>query len=236
MVPKKISIIHPSRQRPQMAYETYKKWMTQCVHTNEVEYILSVDNDDPTLQSYNWEFKNALDVTFHYNNNRSAIDAINYAAQFAKGNIFIVVSDDFDTFFAWDEFLLEKLKDYCDFIVKTNDGYLGNNWLITLPILDREYYNRFEYIYYPEYKHLWCDTEMTVVGKMLGKIIDLQHFTDKVFKHNHHTMGLMEKDEIAVKNDATWDQGKSLFLERYDADFYINQDEIVFRFEREKFL
>jgi hypothetical protein len=46
----------------------------------------------------------------------------------------------------------------------------------------------------------------------------------------------MEKDEIAVKNDSTWDQGKSLFLERYDADFYIHQKEVVFRFEREKFL
>ena len=77
---------------------------------------------------------------------------------------------------------------------------------------------------------------MTVVAKMLGKIVDLQHFTDKVFKHNHHTIGLMEKDEIAVKNDSTWDQGKSLFLDRYDADFYINQEEVVFRFEREKFL
>jgi hypothetical protein len=27
-----------------------------------------------------------------------------------------------------------------------------------------------------------------------------------------------------------------LFLDRYDSDFYINQEEVVFRFEREKFL
>ena len=236
MTNKKISIIHPSRQRPLMAFETYNKWITNAFNIPEVEYILSVDNDDPTLQQYNWEFRGAIDVTFQYNNNRSAIDAINVAAKNAKGDLFVVVSDDFDSFFGWNQFLHENLHDKHDFIVKTNDGYLGNNWLITLPILDREYYNRFGYIYYPEYKHLWCDTEMTVVAKMLGKIIDLQHFTDKVFKHNHHTIGLMEKDEIAVKNDSTWDQGKSLFLDRYDADFYINQEEVVFRFEREKFL
>ena len=54
---KPISIIHPSRQRPLMAYETYKKWMTNAVNPPEVEYILSVDNDDPTLQQYNWEFR-----------------------------------------------------------------------------------------------------------------------------------------------------------------------------------
>jgi len=235
MESKKISIIHPSRQRPAMAYQTYKKWMSQCLHPKDVEYILSVDNDDSTLQQYNWEFREALDVTFQYNNNRSAIDAINVGAKLTNGRLLIVVSDDFDAFFGWDEFLLEKLEGHKDYIVKTNDGYLGNNWLITLPIMDREYYNRFGYIYYPEYKHLWCDTEMTVVANMLGKTIDLQHFTDKIFKHNHHTIGLMEKDSIAIKNDATWDQGKSLFLERYDADFYIN-DEIVFRYEREKFL
>jgi len=233
---KKITIIHPSRQRPLMAHDTYKKWMSNCIRPHEVEYIISVDNDDPTRQEYNWEFKGNLHVTFQYGNNRSAIDAINSAAQLTYGEIFVVVSDDFDCFFGWDEFLIEKLKGRKDFIVKTNDGYLGNNWLITLPILDRKYYNRFGYIYYPEYKHLWCDTEMTVVGKMLGKIIDLQVFTTAVFKHNHHTIGLMEKDEIAIKNDSTWDQGKSLFLERYDADFNIKPEKIVFRFEREKFL
>lgn len=236
MTNKKISIIHASRQRPLMAYETYKKWKHNALNIPEVEYILSLDNDDPTLQQYNWEFRGVLDIQFEYNNNKSAIDAINIAAKNANGDLFVVVSDDFDAFFGWNQFLLENLQDKHDFIVKTNDGYLGNNWLITLPILDREYYNRFGYIYYPEYNHLWCDTEMTVVAKMLGKTIDLQHFTDKVFKHNHHTIGLMEKDEIAVKNDSTWDQGKSLFLERYDADFSINQEEVVFRFEREKFL
>lgn len=236
MKTKKITIIHPSRKRPLYAFKTFTQWMNHSEHPLNIEYILSVDNDDPTLQEYNWEFRHTLNIRFEYNNNRSAIDAINNAAKTAKGELFVVVSDDFDAFTSWDTFLLEKLEGLNDFIVKTNDGYLGNNWLITLPIMDRTYYNRFGYIYYPEYRHLWCDTEMTVVAKMIGKTIDLQHFTDKIFKHRHHTIGEMEKDEIAIKNDSTWDQGKSLFLERYDVDFYINQQEIVYRFEREKFL
>ena len=123
MTNKKITIIHPSRQRPLMAFETYNKWITNALNIPEVEYILSVDNDDPTLQQYNWEFRGAIDVTFQYNNNRSAIDAINVAAKNAKGDLFVVVSDDFDAFFGWNQFLHENLKDKRDFIVKTNETH-----------------------------------------------------------------------------------------------------------------
>jgi hypothetical protein len=70
---------------------------------------------------------------------------------------------------------------------------------------------------------------------MLGKIVDLQN-SNAVFKHKHYTINEMEKDAVNEKNDATWNQGKSLFLERFDRDFDLKPEEIVKRFPKEKFI
>ena len=232
---KTISIIHPSRQRPEMALQTKNHWMHNAIHKSSIEYVLSIDNSDPSLHDYNWMFRHNYDVRIEYNNNFSAIDAINVVAPQIVGNIIIVVSDDFECFEGWDEYLLTHLEGDEDYLVKTSDGYLNNDWLITLPIMDRKYYNRFGYVYHPEYKHMWSDTEMTTVGNMLGKIVDLQN-SNAVFKHKHYTINGMEKDAVNEKNDATWNQGKALFLERFDRNFDLSAEEIVKHFPKEKFL
>jgi hypothetical protein len=232
---KTITIIHPSRQRPEMALQTKKNWMQNAIHKSSIEYILSIDNNDPTLYDYNWMFSHEYDTKIKYNNNWSAMEAINVVAPQSIGNLIVVVSDDFDCFEGWDEYLLSHLQGDSDYIVKTSDGYMNSDWLITLPIMDRAYYNRFGYVYHPDYKHMWSDTEMTTVGHMLGKIIDLQN-SNAVFKHRHYTINEMQKDAVNEKNDATWNQGKSLFLERFDRDFDLPAEQIVLRFPKEKFL
>jgi hypothetical protein len=181
-----------------MAFQTKDKWMSNALRPSEIEYILSVDNDDPQLQDYNTAFKYSADVTIRYNDNNSAMQAINVVAPDSRGNLIVVVSDDFDCFEGWDEYLLSHLQGDSDYIVKTSDGYMNSDWLITLPIMDRAYYNRFGYVYHPDYKHMWSDTEMTTVGHMLGKIVDLQN-SNAVFKHRHYSINEMQKDAVNEK-------------------------------------
>jgi hypothetical protein len=53
-----ISIIHPSRQRPLMAYETAHRWLsTRTSKEIDFEYILSIDTTDTTLELYNQLFE-----------------------------------------------------------------------------------------------------------------------------------------------------------------------------------
>lgn len=232
----KISIIHPSRQRPQMALEAINNWLNKASKNKcSIEYRLSLDNNDPKVQEYNTLLKGRTDVIIDYHDNRSAIDAINNSAKLSDGEIIVVVSDDFDCFDGWDNFLVESLEGKKDYLVKTSDGYMDNNWLVTLPIMDRVYYNRFGYVYYTEYAHLWCDTEMTTVGNMLGKVIDLQH-QYFIFQHKHYSINLSQRDSISEKNDGTWNQGKTLFHNRLDNDFGLNVNEIVHRYPKSKFL
>ncbi len=205
-----ISIIHPSRNRPAQALETIKKWVSSAKNIDNIEYILSIDATDQLLGSY----KQIEGVKIIVNDNNNAIEAINHAVKFSSGNLIIVVSDDFCKCpFHWDEALLKMLSGKKDFIVKTDDGL--QPWIITLPIMDREYYNRFKYVYHPLYHHMFCDTEMTHVADLLERKIILPIR----FEHCHYSTGRTERDSVNVKNDNTWQQGEALYIERLKRDF-----------------
>jgi len=204
----RISVIHPTRNRPKQAYQTWSNWYDKA--DNVFEYILSIDEDD----KYDYlEFPCKVLTR----PNKSAIEAINNAVKFITGDLIIVISDDFDAPDHWDTLLLNELKDKTDFLLKTDDGLQPT--LVTLPILDRVYYNRFGYVYHPDYKHMWADTEMTAVALMIGKCIK----SDLSFPHLHYSTGKSPKDEINVRNDATWKQGERLFNERLKTNFGITE-------------
>lgn len=207
-----ISLIHPSRSRPDKSFETVQKWISRARGV-EVELIVSLDEDDPMLQEY--QERHVARVTV--NKNRSAVGAINSAATKAKGNILIVVSDDTDCPENWAELLLKEVEGKSDWILKTQDGI--QSWIITMPVMDRIYYNRFGYIYHPDYLHMFCDTELTCVADLTGRKIT----SNLTFTHQHYSTGAYEKDGVSEKADATWHQGENLFLSRYKKNFDLTE-------------
>jgi hypothetical protein len=216
---RKISLIHPTRGRKQIAFDTATKWFDRA--DSSFEYILSVDISEN--ENYNAFYTMGdRDTWVCESDNKTAIEAINNAAKKCKGDILIVISDDFDCPKHWDTLLLKELEGKRDFIVKTRDGL--QKTLITLPIMDRVYYNRFGYIYHPEFLHLHSDEELTIVGHMLGKVIN----SDLLFRHNHYTTGRFEKDAISIKNDSTWGQGQAT-LERHAKNNFSIIDPLVRR-------
>jgi glycosyltransferase involved in cell wall biosynthesis len=210
----RISIIHPSRQRPELSLKTIYKWISWAITGPEV--IISIDEDDPFKMAY-IEYAGKLDVKIIANKNRSAIDAINRGAEAATGDIFIVVSDDTDCFERWDEAILKEVGDRTDWIMKTQDGI--QSWLITMTLMDRTYYNRFGYIYQPDYKHLWADTELTAVADLTGRLIK----SDLLFRHIHPCVKLAEEDDLYRRNNGTWVQGETLFKSRLKKKFGLKE-------------
>lgn len=221
----KISIIHPSKGRPQMALNTYENWMGKADNPNSIDYILSVDLDG--YKDYYIPFKKHLhSIRILTRENRSCIDAINNSVEFCKGGLFVVVSDDFDCPKHWDSLLISMIATLClnDFCIKTQDGI--QKTLITLPILDRTYYNRFGYIYNPEYIHMGCDVEFTAVAIMLGRYYKS---LDLLFPHNHYSTGKMVKDETNIRNDQSYQQGDALVKERAKINFGIENPVMLYQ-------
>lgn len=221
-----ISILHPSRGRPQKAYETSRKWLDNC--GADCEYILSLDDDDPEKIGY-WAYRPAYQNVIIYKN-RSAIDAINNAAKVSTGEILIVLSDDFDCPPLWGKKILDVVQGKMDWILKTPDGI--QDWIITMPIMDRTYYNRFGYIYFPDYLHMFCDTELTCVADLTGRKIEV----NIQFTHNHYSIGKSQKDEVSERADKTWTQGEKLFLQRYKENFGLRQEDIKGQITNQNYL
>jgi len=224
-----ISILHPSRQRPEKSFETCKKWLDKSgLHSAEIiELIISVDQDDPELEGYK-AHKTLRDITGRaitggaiIHENRSAVDAINRAALASRGQILIVVSDDTDCPGDWAVDLIKAVEGKTDWIAKCPDGI--QNWIITMPIMDRAYYKRFGYIYHPEYRHMFCDTEITCVADLLGRKIDIPI----TFPHLHPGHGHGTPDALNARADATWQQGEDLFLSRLKKNFDLAEADIV---------
>jgi glycosyltransferase involved in cell wall biosynthesis len=217
-----ISIIHPSRSRPEKSENTIYKWYNYA-YENEFEVIISLDEDDPLLQSYK---DNHEDEIIIVNKNRSCVDAINNAAKIAKGDIFIVVSDDTDCLEGWDVNLLAEVKYKTDWILKTDDGL--QPWIITMPCMDRAYFNRTGYVYHPDFDHQFVDTYMSCVADITGRRI-----TSKLkFPHLWDTI----KDNLRKRTDGTWAQGQSTFIRLMKqfsrADIQKIQDRQMIRFLR----
>lgn len=201
-----ISLLHPSRQRPEKSLTTCTKWMDRA--TGNVELIISLDADD-------WmNYKCHSDAHVVVDQNRSAVDAINHAAKFCSGDIMIVVSDDTDCPYNWDQHIRDATKGLDDFVLRVNDGI--QRWIVTMPVIDRAYYNRFGYVYHPGFTHMFVDTHFTHVADLLGRIITRK---DLHFPHLHYSTRKAQKDAVNERADATWKQGEALYLDEFRRGF-----------------
>lgn len=213
----RISIIHPSRGRAKQAFETAKRWIDNSVNVH-FEYILSLDYDDDQLSEYKTLFgSHSNDFLLLIDDNRqSAIEAINWGAQKATGDLIIVISDDFDCPIRWDELLKKEVSGKSDFVLKTQDGI--QKTLVTLPIVDRVWYERYGYIYHPDYRHMYADQELTSVAIMTGRFLQ----SDLIFPHLHYTVGKSQRDYINEKNDSTYAQGNEVLIQHRANNFGID--------------
>lgn len=202
----RLSLLHPSRGRPEKSFDTVNNWIDKA--GRKIEVIISLDEDDPELINYCRLFagREYAGCRYYAHSNKSAIDAINLAAASALGDVFIVVSDDTECFNSWAIYIEEETEGKHDFILKTQDGI--QKYIITNPIMDRAYYNRFGYIYHPDFQHLFCDTWLTVMADITGRKI----ISDLMFRHNHYSVNGTPPDELHKRNDATWRQGEETFI------------------------
>jgi glycosyltransferase involved in cell wall biosynthesis len=136
---------------------------------------------------------------------KNKIHAINRGMVDWKGDIVVNMSDDM-RFIApgYDIAIINAFGDNLDQFIHFPDGRV-NHLLPTMSIMGRTYYERFGYIYHPQYLSLWCDNEAMDVAKKLGK---WKYVPERIFDHDHpawtgepidaqlrHTQGYYHIDE-----------------------------------------
>ena len=98
-----------------------------------------------------------------------------------------------------------------DQYIHFNDGNQKAN-VCTMHIVGRDYYNRFMYIYHPDYISLWCDVENDMVAKQLGCY---KYMGDNkvIFRHLHPAWGFGVHDEQYKKTESRemWEKDEQTF-------------------------
>jgi hypothetical protein len=211
----KFSLLHPSRSRPTKSFDATQKWI-QNASSTDFEVIVSIDDNDPHRDQYLAIYSNVPKAKVIINKNRSAVDAINNAAKESIGEILIVVSDDTGCTNQWDTIISKATEGHSDYILKVYDGV--QKWIITMPIMDREYYNRYGFVYYPAFKHMFVDTFLTHQADALKKVIWRNDIT---IPHHHYSVTKSGKDEVSMTADSTLYEGERVYKNLVDQNLLI---------------
>lgn len=209
----KISLLHPSRGRAEQAHKTFMHWLLCSSLQTHIEHVLSVDEDDAELSRYHLLFTKSVMVV---NPNKNLVEAANHAAKICTGDIIVLISDDMLCPDNWDVILKEIHAEHKNYLLKTFDGV--QKWIVTLPIMDRAFYEENGYIYHPDYTHMFCDTDLTHKADLENKLIVRN---DIVFTHAHYSTGAREKDAINQKADSSLQDGEVIYLRRCREKFGI---------------
>lgn len=218
-IKQKFSIIHPSRGRVRESWNCIMTWVGLMSPYNEIEYILSLDRDDS--EKYMRVVEQAVDrikLKVVIGSNSNVVQALNRGACQATGDVLIYVSDDFLCPSNWDLEIQEAVKGRGnDWLLLVNDGIQKHT--ATILIESKAYYDRFGYMYYPDYISMWADPDATEVARRSGKLINATE--SLLFKHNHYSVGGLPIDPTYLKENSSkaWDHGEKLYKQRERSNF-----------------
>ena len=186
---------------------------------HDYEWVVTMDTDDHRMN--NQAVKDWLDgqknVWYCYGNNTSKISAINANMENRNFDILILISDDMLPIVSgYDDIIAEHMfKNFSDLsgCLHFNDGRVGSV-LNTLSIMGKGLYDRFGYIYHPQYTSLWCDNEFSEVTKMWNKTVYIDQIIVK-----HEWTDATGQDKLHKHNESYYETDKTIFYRRQQAGF-----------------
>lgn len=218
----KILYKYASKSRPHKLFASLDNMHHMMQHNDfEIQITADIDDESMTPVEVRDRITSYRNTFITYGTSTSKVDAINRdMALFNDWDILVNMSDDME--FIQPSFDILILRDYHtlpggDVFMHYPDQAAGAA-LSTMSIMDRKYYDRFGYIYNPEYKSLFCDNEAQEVAKLLGRY---KFFKQRLFNHNHPAWGLAPMDALMVHTESFHAEDKATYERRKAVNFGI---------------
>lgn len=218
----KLLIKFPTRNRPNKFLKTLVRYV-DYLDDKTTKIVITCDNDDVTMKDdYIKEvILNYDNVELLSGNHNSKIEAVNADLDKFDFDIVLLASDDMIPMVkGYDTIIKNKMMEHypdTDGVLWFNDGYQGNK-LNTLSIMGKKYYDRFNYIYSPDYLSVWCDNEFMDVAGILNK---QTYFDEVIIKHEHPDWGFGGRDDIHVLNSKHEAHDRMVYNGRKNNNFYL---------------
>jgi hypothetical protein len=218
----KILIKYPTKFRIQKCLKQLQEYVRLANNMNNINFVVSIDDDDvESIKQINSILQIHKNIKVFVEKSINKVHAINRNIPDPNTfDILLLMSDDMIPIVkGYDDYIRFKMKKIypdTDGVLFMNDGYCGPK-LNTLCILGSKYYQRFNYIYFPEYKSLWCDNEFMNVAFELNK---QTYLNDVIIKHEHPVNNNSVKiDELYLSNDRYYNEDNKLYDSR-NPDLY----------------
>ena len=185
-----------------------------CISEN-YQILVSVDELDESMFGMEEKYKNNSKVVFCKGVNNNKIFAINRDVNlFTDWDILVNMSDDMVfTQNGFDDIIRAEF-DNLEQCLHFPDG--NTTAIITMSILGRKFYDRFGYVYHPDYVSLFCDNETTEVAKILG----CYKFINKnIFSHLHPAWAKAASDEQYRHTESFWGVDEATYNRRKANNF-----------------
>jgi hypothetical protein len=194
---KHLLLKYPTRQRPSKFMANLNSYLEKLSGKHQLTLVVSMDTDDilcnnGAIQRFlDIKRSDTLNVIYSYGESKGKIAAINRDIPNTPWDILVATADDMESIEDhWDDIIVQDMfREFPDLygaINYNNDprleekGVDGFKTLITLPVIGRKLYDKFGYIYHPDYKSEWCDNEQTEVFESLGV---LRHINSRPIIH-----------------------------------------------------
>jgi hypothetical protein len=211
------SLLHTTARLPDGWIEAALEWFKACDNPDTVEYILFVDGPDwaPLPKKRKFFGSSCVATSDADLCSVGSANGWNRAAKVSHGKFLITISDDYRPCEHWDTGILKVLSSYAygwedHALVLDVDNQDGAPH-IPFSFLTRAYYNRYGYIFYPEYKGLMADNDFTDVAREDGVVINARHLK---FRHLHYLCGTASNDEVYQKQQQTLKHGQEVYARR----------------------
>jgi hypothetical protein len=196
--PTMISILVPSRGRPDWLGRTILTAFQTATHTRRIEFIVRLDEDDPRVEDY---FSPHFRGVEYLVGPRALLSACwNECAAKARGEIMMHCGDDltFDTP-GWDAVVRKAFAETPDkilFAYGDDRGPHGETFG-THGFLHRKWVETVGYFVPPLFSSDWNDVWLNEVAKMIGRHKLLPFVTE----HWHYTFGKAERDQTHAERE-----------------------------------
>jgi hypothetical protein len=184
----KILVNYPSRSRPHKFFKILNDYHAKSSGKHELHYLIKVDADDLTMNNSRVRmFVSNIGISHTFlvlDHCKGKIDAINRSISDHEFDIVVCIADDMDVIENnWDDVLVQDFAgDYSLSLNYNTDPRLSDyKSLVVLPIIGKQLYDKFGYVYHPDYVSEYCDNEQTEVFESLGK---LKHIDRNIFNHD----------------------------------------------------
>ena len=214
-----ILIKFPSRGRPDKFKSTLSNHLSKLSGKNEVKFVFSFDVDDKKMNNDNIRnFLNSLNIncSINYGHNQNKIQAINADLENENFDVLILIADDMIPLIQDYDEIISDIFSNCENGLDSTIHFNTTRWGSILDIwciMGKKYYDRFNYIYHPDYKSIFCDNEYTEIANKLNRKI----YSEKcLFEHDYIT-----GDDTEVRNWKFNSEDWSVYEQRKLNNFFL---------------